>query len=1298
MPELSNTFVNGVMNKDLDERLIPQGSYRHAENIDVDTSEGSNVGSAQNVLGNTKVADIGIISGQSVQDARTIGSVVYESGNLVYWFVASDFFDGIYEYNTTNGSTVRVLQSNKVSELTPSKLNFRKEYPITGLNFILGDDGNNYLYWTDDYNPPRRININRAKSYSIDDDRIDIDIDVALNPPMYAPSIEPFLDTTDPESNNIEERFVYFAYRYKYVDGQYSSLSPFSAVSFRPGDYEYDYGIGNNKSMVNIYNAVNITFETGNEFVSEIQLVVRDTKSINVCIVDSFSKSKLGISSDESYKTTFKNNKIYSVLSNEQVTRLFDNVPLLAKAQDVIGNRLAYGNYTQFRNIEDCDGNDININYRLALRSEAASVDNPKQTLRSDRDYEIGLVYKDDKGRMSTVLTAQDNSIYIPPQNSITANSIAVSIHNEPPCWATHYSVVIKQGRRQYYNIFPILFYAEGLFRYFLINESDRDKFKVGDYVIFKSDTAGATQSNKKYKILEFEQKPSGFLGGSQMEGLYFKIKVDSQSEFNPLDLFTFGYTANGTNYISLSNNAVYTPVSNRSAIVEYPIHYGEGNPNALTIPTQVNPSPGLSDLRYTVEIVDNTTFRYTLSVSATSGWITGTIVPNTSIPLFRDASGNIGCYIQFASLPAYEAGDRWKINVRSSGHLTGNYLGGVGIPTDNGTITPGDWGGAAVLPGPSWISAGSTERAIQPGAIIKLAVILDSLNPAQQYPEQTFISPSRYENIEEWFIESGAYTQFHFELPNGSHADATAVTFRRGSSYQTAAAASFAQGIEVGNITQDPNGAVYMIVQGFGYDNNDNNLVTVSFSIQQQEVATICETVAKDTDVDIYHEVFKTFPVKNGAHQVVWDYDDFEFVAGSAYTRLTQLTNRRPHYFNVGDVVEVTSAAPITSGTYNVIEVEDAFSVIVDFVYPGAGPAVPGKIKLSGSIEKDQVGFTPAVIEINQPSTINSEYNAWCWGNGLESDRIKDDFNETFKDYSLRVTTPVEDYKQVRSESAICYSGIFKQGSGVNRMNEFNLSLSNFKYLDRMFGSIQKLYARDTDLVVFQENKVSTVLYEKNILFDSVGGGQVVSIPEVLGTQVPISGEYGISKNPESFAVWGNDIFFTDLRSGLVLQMTGDQILEISSLGMKDYFRDFMKDNPNTQKLGAYDPHNHRYVLSTNDQRVIPCSLTLSRNAFTGPSNSFNALMFNISTDTNWTISLKNNGFGTNWVTNFATSGSGPQNIFADVAENLTGSIRTVTFTVSYCDGLSEVFVLTQGRGKSGKIVVAVFNNPTKI
>ena len=56
MPELKNTFTGSKMNKDLDERIIPSTDYRDALNIGIATSEDSDVGAAQNILGNTRVS------------------------------------------------------------------------------------------------------------------------------------------------------------------------------------------------------------------------------------------------------------------------------------------------------------------------------------------------------------------------------------------------------------------------------------------------------------------------------------------------------------------------------------------------------------------------------------------------------------------------------------------------------------------------------------------------------------------------------------------------------------------------------------------------------------------------------------------------------------------------------------------------------------------------------------------------------------------------------------------------------------------------------------------------------------------------------------------------------------------------------------------------------------------------------------------------------------------------------------------------------------------------------------------
>ena len=123
------------------------------------------------------------------------------------------------------------------------------------------------------------------------------------------------------------------------------------------------------------------------------------------------------------------------------------------------------------------------------------------RTFRSDRDYEIGIAYLDDYGRMTTVLTTPSlgtstsqgmgGTIYIPPTNSITANDIRVSIQSLAPDWATYYRLFMKQKKGDYYCIFPMYFVEDGIYRWFQISVADRDKFAIGDYLICKANESG---------------------------------------------------------------------------------------------------------------------------------------------------------------------------------------------------------------------------------------------------------------------------------------------------------------------------------------------------------------------------------------------------------------------------------------------------------------------------------------------------------------------------------------------------------------------------------------------------------------------------------------------------------------------------------------------------------------------------------------------------------------------------------------------------------------------------------------
>jgi hypothetical protein len=1319
MADITNVFVGGKMDKDLDERLIQEGVYRNALNIDVDTDENSNVGSARNSLGNTIKTDLPALFGVGSINAKTIGAVKYETENLIYWIITGDF-DAVLEYNEITGITTRVLAC------TDDTLNFNGNYIITGINYI-----NGFLYWTDDLNPPRKINISRAKGYAIDDARIADDISVIIAPPLNPPTLRLFNDTTT-QANNISEKFLSFSYRYKYIDGQYSAMSPLSAVSFSPKAYVYDYASGHNKAMINKFNTVDITFNTGKRNVTDIQVLMHDEMSSNISVVETFNKKKLAFG-DGLHKTlTFNNNKTYTILTSDQLTRTFDNVPLHAKAQDYVGSRLMYGNYTQFYNVVNQNNDPINIKINLISASEAVSSEAPKSTFRSDRDYEIAIEYLDDYGRHTTALTSayftsantnntSNNTVYIPATQSDTANSLVASVYNQPPVWASSYRLLIKQNKKEYYNIFPILYYVDGLYRYFLIAESDRDKFAVGGYVIFKSTTGGPTYSNKQYKILELKSQSSDFLGnlGSEAAGLYFKIKVDTLTEITNANQFNYTWTGVGVSRVLWigETKEQYPPVANQTYI-DIPIYYGTGNSNGIII-DPANPfftpeSPNYNDERISIVITSSTTYSVFKNPVGLNIYANNDheIASNQPITYLGTANPGYYFYIKFMQ-SAYTVGDKWVFNCRAT------------TPILNSLDHP-----IAIVPGQYWSpSTFEVDRKIFPNAVITMRVVEDSFNPnnSVQGLQQFTPSSSMYDNIEEWWYESGARNHFSYIDVTGTEIYGSQVRFRRGHSYVFITGSNSDYENNVITTSSSYPGPVRMCIVSsmptnpgpnnsvaanlYDGHNNNQSKFQVSFQITQSDTATLCETVAKESPLDLYHETAHTYPIVNGKHVVVWSYLDYTAPTyASGKTNLGQLnpgsaitSSDMEHWFTVGDMVYVlwnNNPNHALTNMYAITYIPDAYNIVIDLSFPGIGLAIPGKVSFS-EIDVNQLNFTsqPAVIKINNPNTVNSTFNGWCFGNGLESDRIYDDFNATELQYSPRVNAIVDDYKERHSFNAICYSGIYGQNTGIDRLNEFNLSIANFKYLHSEFGSIQKIYARDTDLLVFQENKISNVKYEKNLLYDAVGGSQVASIPQVLGTQVAYPGDYGISNNPESFAEWGDDVYWTDARRGAVLLMgsyetKGNQIIPISSIGMTGYFRKNMMENPNTQKLGGYDPYTRKYVLAANDISVLSCeTLHLSRYSLSVTKDPAIGELFTIIYSSSWSITKVDNGFGTSWLTITTPVGSGSQDIYG-VQQANTGVTRSMIVRVTYCDGFYKDFILTQGSGKKIRVVAVVRNN----
>ena len=232
-------------------------------------------------------------------------------------------------------------------------------------------------------------------------------------------------------------------------------------------------------------------------------------------------------------------------------------------------------------------------------------------------------------------------------------------------------------------------------------------------------------------------------------------------------------------------------------------------------------------------------------------------------------------------------------------------------------------------------------------------------------------------------------------------------------------------------------------------------------------------------------------------------------------------------------------------------------------------------------------------------PVIATSDIGSSNWS--IEEARIRGGYNNTNVDYGVRAYLVEEEPKAVNRSNSLIYSGIFNSRTGINNTNVFSVAEAITKSADPVNGSIQKLYAEDTNLVIFQEAKVSRALIDKDAIYTAEGSASISNVNTTIGTIQPYAGNFGISRDPGSFAVYGYRKYFTDKDRNAVLRLSMDGLTEISSYGMNDYFRDeFNNIDTNTSEgmiLGGWDIHNKQYVISsqTNISNPVQDYKTLS-------------------------------------------------------------------------------------------------------
>ena len=449
MPEIKRTFNVGKMNRDLDDRLVPPGEYREGFNITVGQSESSDVGSIENLLGNEAVSQSNLANG------KCIGYISDTGTEKIYFFVTSNS-----SYNETNTGQHGLFEYDQKTKQTTAlvvstQLNLHQSYPITGINIV--DD---LLFWTDNRNYPRKINVVTARnntSYYTAANDIDNLISVAKFAPYESPTLVSATRESNISSTFMEDKLIRFSYRWQFDDNEYSTLAPFSPIVFSRLN-ETDTistslsDFGEIETFVNAINQVQLQIPTPTGYgIKNVELIYKESGSGTLYVVDDQD-----VTTEPFVNFTYSSTDPFRTLPGDQLTRVYDAVPIKAKAQEVAGGRLVYGNFLQNYDIPD-------ISFTITRTGETSARNNilENQSVKSRRTYQVGIVLADKFGRQSPVILSSSgtDTVFIDPGNGDAASTTAFNAlritftdTTQIPSWAYSYRVVVKQREQEYYN------------------------------------------------------------------------------------------------------------------------------------------------------------------------------------------------------------------------------------------------------------------------------------------------------------------------------------------------------------------------------------------------------------------------------------------------------------------------------------------------------------------------------------------------------------------------------------------------------------------------------------------------------------------------------------------------------------------------------------------------------------------------------------------------------------------------------------------------------------------------------
>ena len=453
--QLDKNLQTGGLNTDDTDYLLPKGDAENRVNVRVIDTGSGDAGAAVNILGNVLV-ESGEYNTNGID--TVIGSIEDPELRRVIFFVSNTGGNHkilCYKYDTN--TVVRVIANENFGS-GQKGLNFSKDYRVNGIAM-----SGSLLYFTDNYNEPRRINVDELMPLVTGGGKVnnikDTQISLIRPEPRLPLSVSKFIDNTLAVQFLDNDAFQ-FTYRYIYYNKEVSAPGPLSvlvapntkqeisdkynAISIEIPVEEINYFNYKDTGGINLYD------------VEKVQIIAKSLKTYKSEVIKTYDReTDTTAFSTSIFKFIFYNNTAGLSVPDSEAVKQFDNVPTKSKALEIAKNRLFLGNNTIGYDSPKKTSLTTNLSTPISPSAQISKY------VKTDSGYQFGIVFSDFAGRKCGVVTNSGLIVNTPRRNTAFSTSSKDFVWtlsntdaiNEIPTWATHYHIVRTNNLRTRYFI-----------------------------------------------------------------------------------------------------------------------------------------------------------------------------------------------------------------------------------------------------------------------------------------------------------------------------------------------------------------------------------------------------------------------------------------------------------------------------------------------------------------------------------------------------------------------------------------------------------------------------------------------------------------------------------------------------------------------------------------------------------------------------------------------------------------------------------------------------------------------------